>query len=40
LSRSAGKLHVFTVSGSSAVEASGSPYAVAQPQNLAVLPVS
>lgn len=40
ISRSAGRLHVFTVSSSGAVEAAGSPYAIAQPQNLAVLPVS
>lgn len=40
LSRTAGKLHVFTVTSSGAVEVQGSPYAVAQPQNLAVLPAS
>jgi len=36
LSQSAGKLHVFTVTASSAEEAPGSPYTINQPQYLAV----
>ncbi len=38
LSRSADKLYVFTFNGYGVVEAPGSPYTIAQPQNLAVLP--
>ncbi len=38
LSQSAGKLHVFTVTSGSAKEAEGSPYAIANPIYLSVLP--
>jgi hypothetical protein len=38
LSKSAGKLYVFTVTPSSAKEAAGSPYAIANPIYLSVLP--
>lgn len=37
VSTSAGKLRVFTVTATSAVQAAGSPYSIASPQNLAVL---
>lgn len=40
LSRSAGKLYVFVSNGYGVVAAPGSPYAITQPQNLTVLPVS
>jgi hypothetical protein len=38
LSRNAGKLHVFTVTPTSHSEASGSPYTIANPANVIVLP--
>lgn len=38
LSPATGKLHVFTVTVTEAVEAPGSPYTIALPQNLIVLP--
>lgn len=38
ISRSAGKLYVFTVTPTSATEAPGSPYTVAHPQNIIVQP--
>jgi len=37
ISTSAGKLMVFTVTSTAATQASGSPYAIASPQNMAVL---
>ncbi len=37
ISTSAGKLRVFTVTSTTATQAPGSPYAIANPQNLAVL---
>jgi hypothetical protein len=40
LSRSTGKLYVFVFNGYGVVAAPGSPYTIAQPQNLTVLPVS
>jgi len=40
LSRGAGKLYVFMSNGYGVVAAPGSPYAITQPQNLTVLPVS
>jgi hypothetical protein len=38
ISRSAGKLYVFTVTPSSATQAPGSPYTIAHPQNIIVQP--
>lgn len=38
ISRSGGKLYVFTVTPSSAVQAPGSPYTIANPQNIIVQP--
>lgn len=38
ISRSAGKLFVFTITPTSAKEAPGSPYAITSPQNIIVLP--
>lgn len=37
ISTSAGKLRVFTVTSTAVIQAPGSPYAIAQPQNIAVL---
>ncbi len=38
ISSSTGKLHVFTVTGTTATEAPGSPYTLSMPQNMALLP--
>jgi hypothetical protein len=38
ISRHAGKLFVFTITPTSVSEAAGSPYAIAQPQNIIVQP--
>jgi hypothetical protein len=38
ISRSAGKLYVFTVTPTSATQAPGSPYSIAHPQNIIVQP--
>lgn len=38
ISRSAGKLFVFTVTPTSATQAAGSPYSIVSPQNIAVQP--
>lgn len=38
ISRTAGKLYVFTVSSTGATEAAGSPYSIPQAQNIVVLP--
>jgi hypothetical protein len=38
LSQSAGKLHVFTVTPTSAVEATGSPYTISSPSEIIVQP--
>jgi hypothetical protein len=38
LSQSAGKLHVFTVTPTSAVEAPGSPYTISSPSEIIVQP--
>ena len=38
ISRSAGKLYVFTVTNTSATQAPGSPYAIEHPQNIIVQP--
>jgi hypothetical protein len=38
ISPQTGKLHVFTVTESSAAEAAGSPYTLSMPQNMALLP--
>jgi hypothetical protein len=38
ISQSAGKLFVFTVTPTSAIQAPGSPYTIAHPQNIAVQP--
>jgi hypothetical protein len=38
ISQSAGKLYVFTVTATSASQAPGSPYTLAHPQNITVLP--
>jgi len=38
ISRSAGKLYVFTVTPTSVSQAAGSPYSIAHPQNMIVLP--
>jgi hypothetical protein len=40
ISRSAGKLHVFTATAASVTEVSGSPYAVVNPKGITVLPKS
>lgn len=39
LSHSKGKLYVFTVTPTSAVEAAGSPYTIAKPQSLIIRPL-
>ena len=38
LSRSAGKLYVFTVTPTSVSQAPGSPHTIANPQNVIILP--
>jgi hypothetical protein len=38
ISHSAGMLHVFTITPTSVSEAPGSPYTIANPQNITVLP--
>jgi hypothetical protein len=38
ISRSAGKLYVFTVATTSVTQAPGSPHSITNPENLIVLP--
>jgi hypothetical protein len=39
ISRSAGKLYVFTITPTSAAQAPGSPHAITAPQNVIVQPL-